>query len=90
VTVAAGKENGDGFEILRSAEEAPEEAGAELVLVELLMRESLWDAHSMQPNVISGCFRFKQTDRTANDFMNLRRKATEISTRFCALGGTMK
>jgi len=44
VAVAAGKENADGSEIGKLAEEAPEEAGAELVelvLVELLMREFL-------------------------------------------------
>lgn len=68
MAVAAGKENADGSEIGKLAEEAPEEAGAELVelvLVELLMREFLKDAHSMQPNVVSSWLKPEDIERAA-------------------------
>lgn len=65
MTVAAGKGNAGGSGIGHLAEEAREEAGDELV--ELRTKESLWDAHSTQPSMVSVGLRLVCKDRKASE-----------------------
>ncbi len=64
MTVAAGKGNADGSGIGHLARE---EAGDELV--ELRTKESLWDAHSMQPYMISVGLEPVSRDRKTSGFL---------------------